>query len=110
MRAESHGMGAAVASFRLLLDAVSSVQTFVAVFIYVYTLLIFGYVLTSWIRLPYSFNPIQRFLSDVCEPYLRLFRRLLPSLGPIDVSPIVAVFFLYLVRYVVNSVVLSRLH
>jgi YggT family protein len=103
-------MGAAAASFRLLLDTVDSVQTFVAVFIYVYTLLIFAYVLTSWIRLPYSLNPIQRFLYDVCEPYLRLFRRTLPSLGPIDVSPIVAVFALYLIRYVVNSVILSRLH
>ena len=103
-------MGATDAAFRLLLDAVSSAQTFVTVFTYVYMLLIFGYVLTSWIRLPYSLNPIQRFLNDVCEQYLRLFRRLLPPLGPIDLSPIVAIFALYLVRYVLNSVVLSRLH
>jgi YggT family protein len=103
-------MGAAVASFGLLLDFVSSLQTFVEVFVYVYTILIFAYVLTSWIRLPYSFNPIQRFLSDVCEPYLRLFRRVLPPLGAIDVSPIIAVFALYLLRYVLNSLILSRLH
>jgi YggT family protein len=103
-------MGAAVASFGLLLDAVSSLQTFVEVFVYVYTIIIFAYVLTSWIRLPYSFNPIQRFLYDVCEPYLRLFRRVLPPLGPVDVSPIVAIFALYLIRYVLNSVILSRLH
>jgi YggT family protein len=103
-------MGAADASFGPLLDAVSSIQTFVEVFSYVYTLLIFAYVLTSWIRLPYSFQPIQRFLYDVCEPYLRLFRRALPSLGPIDLSPIVAIFALYLLRYVINSVVLSHLH
>ena len=103
-------MGAAVASFGLLLDFVSSLQTFVEVFVYVYTILIFAYVLTSWIRLPYSFNPIQRFLYDVCEPYLRLFRRVLPPLGAINVSPIVAVFALYLLRYVLNSLILSRLH
>jgi YggT family protein len=103
-------MGAADASFGVLLDAVSSLETFVEVFVYVYTILIFGYVLTSWIRLPYSFNPIQRFLYDVCEPYLRLFRRVLPPFGAIDISPIVAVFALYLLRYVVNSVILSRLH
>ena len=103
-------MGAAVASFGLLLDFVSSLQTFVEVFVYVYTILILAYVLTSWIRLPYSFNPIQRFLSDVCEPYLRLFRRVLPPLGAIDVSPIIAVFALYLLRYVLNSLILSRLH
>jgi YggT family protein len=101
-------MGAAVAS--LLLDAVSTVQNFVFVFYLVYTILIFAYVLTSWIRLPYSLSPIQRFLNDVCEPYLRLFRRLLPSLGPIDVSPIVGIFVLYGLERIINDVVLDRLH
>ena len=50
-------------------------------FIYVYMLLIIAYILTSWIRLPYSptLNRVQRFLYDVCEPYLRLFRRLIPA-------------------------------
>ena len=51
------------------------------------------YVLTSWIRLPYSLNPLQRFLDDVCDPYLRLWRRVLPfSAGPLDFSPIAAIF------------------
>jgi YggT family protein len=103
-------MGAAVASFGLLLDAVTTVQRFVFVFYLVYTLLIFAYVLTSWIRLPYSLNPIQRFLYDVCEPYLRLFRRLLPPLGPVDISPIVGIFVLYGLERIVNDVVLDRLH
>jgi YggT family protein len=101
-------MGAAVAT--VVLDAVSTAQNFVFVFYLVYTLLIFGYVLTSWIRLPYSFNPIQRFLYDVCEPYLRLFRRILPPLGPVDVSPIVGIFVLYGLERIVNDVVLDRLH
>jgi YggT family protein len=57
---------------------------------------IFAYIITSWFRLPYSLtlNRIQRFLYDVCEPYLRLFRRLLPSAGPMDFSPILAVIAL----------------
>ena len=33
---------------------------------------------------------LQRFLYDVCEPYLRLFRAILPPLGPLDLSPMVA--------------------
>ncbi len=91
------------AIFGLLADAIDSVEQFVTVFIGVYILLIFAYIITSWIRLPYSpwLNRIQRFLYDVCEPYLRLFRRILPPLGPLDLSPIVAVFFLGLVRYAV---------
>ncbi len=87
-------MGVAIATFGLLADGVSTAQDFVAVFFYVCILLIFVYVLTSWIRLPSSLSWLQRFLDDVCEPYLRLFRRILPALGPLDVSPIVGVLVL----------------
>jgi len=103
-------MGAAVANLGLLLDAVSRIQTFVEVFIIVYSLLIFAYVITSWIRLPYSLNKLQRFLYDVCEPYLRLLRRVLPPLGPLDLSPIIAIAGLVLLEWIVNSVILDRLH
>jgi len=48
----------------VLADAISSIEQFVHVFILVYILLIFGYIITSWIRLHYSvwLNRIQRFL------------------------------------------------
>jgi uncharacterized protein YggT (Ycf19 family) len=93
----------------VVLDTVTQVELFVDVFISVYALLIFVYVLTSWIRLPYSLNPVQRFLSDVCEPYLRLWRRILPSFGPLDLSPIVGFFGLVVLREILNNV-LDRLH
>ena len=98
-------------AFAVLYDWVNSVQSFVAVFIYVYTLLILAYIITSWVRLPYSpwLNRIQRFLYDVCEPYLRLFRRILPTFGPLDLSPVVGVLFLVILGRVVNSL-LGRLH
>ena len=100
-----------MAALGVLYDWVDSVQSFVAVFIYVYTLLILAYIITSWVRLPYSpwLNRIQRFLYDVCEPYLRLFRRILPSFGPLDLSPVVGVLFLVIFGRVVNSL-LGRLH
>ena len=94
-------MGVAIATFGVLADGVSTAQDFVAVFFYVYILLIFVYILTSWIRLPYSLNWLQRFLYDVCEPYIRLFRRVLPPLGPIDLSPAVAILVLILIRALV---------
>ena len=76
-----------------------SIVTFVDVFLWVYVLLLFAYILTSWIRLPYQpwLNRVQRFLYDVCEPYLRLFRRFLPSFGGLDLSPMVALFVLWIV-------------
>ena len=82
----------------VLADTASSLQRFVTVFFDVYILLIFAYVLTSWIRVPYSLHRLQRFLDDVCEPYIRIFRRILPSVGPLDLSPIVAVIVLVVVQ------------
>jgi YggT family protein len=91
------------ATFGMLADWRSSLQSFVNVFLSVYILLILIYVLLSWFRLPYNLwlNRIQRFLYDVCEPYIRLFRRLLPPLGPIDLSPAVAILVLILVQQIV---------
>jgi uncharacterized protein YggT (Ycf19 family) len=96
-------MGAS-ASFTLLMgDVSSSVTQFLYVFTSIYTLVILLYILSSWLRLPYSvwMNRIQRFLYDVCEPYLRLFRRVLPSFGGLDLSPMVAVFVLWILEQIV---------
>jgi YggT family protein len=95
----------------VLADAISTIGEFVSVFIYVYVLLIFAYIITSWIRLPYStwLNRIQRFLYDVCEPYLRIFRRILPPLGPLDLSPIIAIFSLFIIDRVIQAI-LDSLH
>jgi uncharacterized protein YggT (Ycf19 family) len=98
---------ASVAMLGLLYDAVDRVVSFAQVFIYVYSILILAYIITSWVRLPYSLwlNRIQRFLYDVCDPYLRLWRRILPTFGPLDLSPVVGVAFLYIL-----SNILGRLH
>ncbi|HSC90449.1 MAG TPA: YggT family protein [Gaiellaceae bacterium] len=83
-----------------------SLASFVDVFVFVYVLLILAYVLTSWIRLPYSpwLNRVQRFLYDVCDPYLRLFRRIVPQVGPLDLSPMVAVIVLLVLQEVATRV------
>ena len=94
-----------------LLDTVSMIESFVDVFIGVYVLLILAYIILSWVRLPYSvwLNRVQRFLYDVVDPYLRLFRRVLPPLGPLDLSPMVAVIVLVIVRQILDSI-LNSLH
>jgi YggT family protein len=88
----------------LLADAVSTIESFVDAFIYVYILLILVYIILSWIRLPYSvwLNRVQRFLYDVCNPYLRIFRRFLPPLGPLDLSPMVGVIALLVIQRIVH--------
>ncbi|MGD0385148.1 MAG: YggT family protein [Solirubrobacteraceae bacterium] len=78
-----------------------TIADFVVALTWVYTLVIFAYILTSLaftagLRIPYSraSNAILGFLRDVCEPYLRLFRRFLPSFGGLDFSPIVGIILL----------------
>jgi YggT family protein len=91
----------------LLADVSSSIQRFVAVFVSVYILLVFAYILLSWIRLPYSplVERVRRFLYDICDPYLRLFRRFVPPLGPLDLSPIVAILALVIAQRLFNALV-----
>ena len=94
----------------LLLDAITQVKLFVSVFTGVYTLVLIVYVLLTWVRLPPSLGPLQRFLYDVCDPYLRLWRRLLPfSAGPLDFSPMVAIIAVYVAGTLVN-ILLDQIH
>jgi len=88
-----------------LADAASAANTFIDTFLWVYILLLFVYVLMSWVRLPYTVW-VRRgndFLRDVCEPYLRIFRRILPPLGPLDLSPVVAMIALIALMRVVDA-------
>ena len=99
-------MTAVLATFRE--DLANYVQ---AVF-YVYTLLIIAYILSSLFfafggRLPYSrwSSAILGFLRDVCEPFLSIFRRFIPAIGPLDLSPIVAILLLNLVGSVLANLI-----
>jgi YggT family protein len=90
----------------ILATARDQIANFVQALLTVYIILIFAYILSSLIfsfggRIPYSrwSSAILGFLRDVCEPYLGLFRRFIPPIGPVDVSPIVAILVLQLVGF-----------
>jgi uncharacterized protein YggT (Ycf19 family) len=85
----------------------TQVADFLSTLIYVYTLLIIVYIVIQLLfavglRPPYSrtVNAVLGFLRDVCEPFLRIFRRVIPSLGGIDFSPILAIFTLQIINSV----------
>ena len=78
-----------------------TIAEFVSALVWVYTLVIIAYILSSLafaagLRVPYSrwSDAILTFLRDSSEPYLRLFRRFLPSFGGLDLSPIVGIILL----------------
>ena len=55
----------------------------------IYALILIVRVLITWVN-PDPFNPVVQFLSRMTDPVLEPLRRVIPPLGPIDISPIVA--------------------
>jgi uncharacterized protein YggT (Ycf19 family) len=93
-------------------NAREQIAEFLQALLTVYTLLIFAYIVSSLIfafggRVPYNrgVDAVLTFLRQVCEPYLRIFRRFIPAIGPFDLSPIVAIFVLQIVGgFVIRAV------
>jgi YggT family protein len=74
-----------------------------------YVWLIIAYVLMSWFPMRGVLAEIQQVLASVVEPYLGLFRRIVPPLGAVDISPIIAILVLQLVTNYVLVPVLATL-
>jgi YggT family protein len=96
----------------VLASARTDIANYVSAVFYVYILIIFLYILLNLIfslgaRTPYSrwMDAILKFLRDVSEPYLRIFRRIIPSVGMFDFSPVVAIFLLYVLRTVIVNLI-----
>ena len=92
------------ASFLPLADLRGDVADFLGTLIFVYVLIILAYIVVNLIfafggRPGYYrwLDAVLTFLRDVSEPYLRIFRRFIPPLGPLDLSPIVAILVLQIV-------------
>ena len=88
------------------------IANYVRTLIYVYVVILFLYLLVNMVlsfgaRPPYSraFDVVMGFLREVSEPYLRVFRRFIPSIGMIDLSPMIAIFVLLIVNQVVYSLI-----
>jgi uncharacterized protein YggT (Ycf19 family) len=92
----------------ILADARGSIADFVEALILVYAIIIIAYILMSMFmsfggRIPYSrwSRAVMDFLRDVSEPFLGIFRRFIPPLGPLDLSPLVALIVLQVVGAII---------
>lgn len=88
------------------------IANFIQALVLVYTIIIIAYIFTSMYfnvggRIPYSrwSRAILDFLRDVSEPYLSIFRRFIPPVGPLDLSPMVATIVLWIAGAVVVSLI-----
>jgi len=73
---------------------ISTVEQFLYSLWLVYSLVIGLYILMSWLQLPPTrwVGVVRTFLYDTVEPVLRPLRGILPSMGGLDLSPMVAIF------------------
>ena len=93
-------------------DARGQIADFLQALILVYTIIIFAYIVTAMFftvggRIPYSrtSRAVLDFLRDVAEPYLAIFRRFIPPMGPLDLSPMIATIVLWIVGGIIVSIV-----
>lgn len=96
-------MGAALDVKVLILFAINAYRSLLFLFI----ILSFLQSLAG-LRLPDPLRPAASFLYDVCEPFLRIFRGLLPAIRlggmGLDLSPLIAFLVLYIVERVVYNI------
>jgi len=92
----------------IIASARSQIAGYLSTLIYVYILMIFLYIVIQLlfslgVRPPYSrtTDRLLGFLHDICEPFLRIFRRFAPRLGAFDLTPMLAIFSLYLINIIV---------
>lgn len=95
-----------------LADARAQIAGFIDALVFVYIIILIAYIFTQLFfgfggRIPYAgwSSAILGFLRDVSEPYLGLFRRFIPPIGPIDISPIVAILVLQIARSIIVGII-----
>jgi YggT family protein len=90
----------------------SDIANYVGWVFYVYIIIIFVYIALNWlfaagVHPPYSrwSDAVLTFLRDTSEPYLRIFRRLIPTVGMFDFSPMIAIILLYFLRTIIVNAI-----
>jgi len=93
-------------------SARTEIADFLSALLTVYVIVIIAWVLISFVfamgvRVPYSrwSNAVLDFLRDTANPWLNLFRRLPLRVGPLDLSPIVAILVLQIVGNIVIGLI-----
>jgi YggT family protein len=88
-----------------------NIADYVSALLFVYFVLIIANVILSWVQqfrpIPYNLalRAVISFIEDTTNPYLNLFRRWVPRIGPLDISPILAIIVLTVVGNIVVGLI-----
>jgi len=77
---------------------------FVDVFFTLLSLAILARVLLSWVRVS-PYHPAVEFLYRITEPVLAPLRRVIPPVGMVDISPIIALLLLQIIQEVLLAII-----
>ncbi len=79
------------------------IKNFVGILATVLTVAIFARVVLSWLPIGNSNHPIVAIIYQITEPILGPLRRIIPRVGMLDLSPMAAIFILWAIQVLVNS-------
>ncbi len=77
---------------------------FICIFLTIYVIMILGWVVLSWLQLPFDhpIQPLKSFMQSIVAPYLDIFRGLVKPIqvggAALDLSPIIGIFLIFIVR------------
>lgn len=84
-----------------MLDAfLSALLKFFDLLLTIYIWLIIARALLSWVT-PYTYHPLTNFLYKVTEPLLKPIRKLIPPIYGLDLSPLIVIFLIYLIKEII---------
>jgi uncharacterized protein YggT (Ycf19 family) len=99
-------------SVLILGTARDTIADYVQALVTVYWIILMAYILLGWVemfggRIPYHrvTSAIIGFIREAAEPYLRIFRRILPPFGGLDLSPIIGILLLFFVGNLVADII-----
>ncbi|MCT8139751.1 YggT family protein [Anaerobacillus sp. CMMVII] len=81
----------------------ATIQSIINQLLFLYSYVVIAYILMSWFPNARE-SSIGQFIASIVEPYLAPFRKIIPPLGMIDISPIVAIIALRLATNGVNAI------
>ena len=86
------------------MDIGQILNTTIDLFFNIVLVLIFGRIILSWLP-QYRYHPIGEFIYGITEPILSPFQRVIPPMGSIDISPMVAIIVLAILQYILKFAV-----